>query len=192
MSSAGKSSDTRRRRYACTDWWLFIVWMVCAGCVGAATYQWRYGADILAAAASALVASMLSIIAIYMTATRRAWRVVLDRRASLDDRLAAIRIAWSWSAASRTLFDPVRDKVTGDYWYPGLRGFEIDDDGLVMAVLMPRGVHYDRSVWEKPAMNHDMADILQVTDVRDPQRRGNMVTYLVVPVDATEDVRRAR
>lgn len=144
------------------------------------------------AVAFVLVAILLSIMAIYLTVARRAWRVVLDRRASKDDRLAAIRIAWAWNDASRTLFDPVRDKVTGDYWYPGLRGFEIDDDGLVMAILMPRGVHFDRAAWEKPAMNHDLADILQVADIRDPQRRGNMVTYLVVPVDATEDVRRAR
>lgn len=194
MNSNGNAAKTktekRRNHFACTDWWLVVVWMAWAVSAGASAYQWQYGAVWLPALL-VLLTVLLTVVALYLTVTRRAWRVVLDRAASSADRRAAIRIAWAWHGAAQTIYDPMRNKLTGDYWYPGLHGFKIDDDGLIMGVLMPRGVHYDRTVWEKPATNHDMADTLQVDDVRDPLRRGNMVTYLVVPVDVTEDTRHA-
>ena len=190
-STTSAGANKRGCHFASTDGWLGGVWLLWAVAAVATAYQWQYGTTVWLPVLLAALMLPISASVLYLTVTRRAWRVVLNRRASAADRRTAIRIAWVWRAAARTIYDPMRDKLTGDYWYPGLLGFEIDGDGLIMSTLMPRGIHYNRSAWEKPATNHDLADILRVDDVRDPQRNGNVVTYLVVPVDATEDTRHA-
>lgn len=193
MSDQRKATLSKKNnkvlKFACSDVWLAAVWLVWLIGVGLVLYLWRFGYDVFVLAGVTLLLAVLLLVVLYLSVTRRAWRVVLSGEASKDEKLAAVRIAWEWRKVAPLIYGMERDKLSGIYWCPGLRGFAVSDEGLDMGVQLPDGIRVDRSVWEKPATDHSMAEILRVADVLKPERVGNRVFYVVIPVDATEDER---
>ena len=162
------------------------VWMIL---MATSAYAWSYEWPVCAIALLVVVAS--TVVAVFLSVTRRAWLVILSRDATLADKRAALRIVWTWRRCAREIYDLTRDKQTGTLWCPGLHGLTFDaDDGLILTVQLP-SVYLPRSCWERPATDGSMAEILSVHAVQQPVRDGRRVTYVVVPVDVTQDVRHA-
>lgn len=172
-------------RLACTDYWVLAVWTIWAVAAATAWGWWWYGQSPWLSSITLVLVALLVIIPLFLSVTRRAALVFLSRRASREDRHAAMRIVWSWRRCVTQLFDPKKDRDTGEYVLPGLRALRIGSDGLELVVQLPR-VRIPKAALIDV---ETMADVLGVDEVQYLRREGDRVHYLVIPVDLTEDDR---
>lgn len=168
---------------------LMTMWVASALALATAMIMAGLRLDVLLVIAASLLALAFMAAAAFYTVTRKAWRLVLLRQGTHEQRATACRIARGWNRIATVCFDPLRDPADHSvFWLPGLLAMVVDDDGeLRMVLRLPRARFDEAAYLKRPAESGYIARRLGVYSIGYIPFECDEVEYLIVPSDCTRD-----